>query len=252
MSDFSVDLSKHLKPDAFLQLLSRAATEQEGTKYRILAVKNACKEKIDERKLYPYIGDANITARVLKDVLNKVEHLEYTTPVIQDVDWENEQLHIAEETQVEPGNHLDLRIEAIEWALADILKPVLREGKEAFQTIEEQLDVMQIAPNAPYLQEGFMLISLPGRWELHRYLFSDIASSLHEFGLKTVPCQQQEVSRTHHPTEKTQLDLSNHMKPIPQGNPAVFSYFFPQWYDPNATAVPVAKRYLLDQLQHNL
>ncbi|PSO46448.1 MAG: hypothetical protein BRC24_01910, partial [Parcubacteria group bacterium SW_4_46_8] len=98
---------------------------------------------------------------MLQDVLNKVENLEYTTPVVQNVDWENEQLRIVEEAQVEPGDHLGLRIEAIEWALADILKPVLREGKEAFEAIEEQVDVIEITPNALYLKEGFMLISLP-------------------------------------------------------------------------------------------
>lgn len=223
--------------------LTEGLIDFEYKKYILLAYIRDVRHNFSQKRLYPFFSDLIFHFRNLQRIKeNKTMIFEQFPKSISKADFEK--LQITYKKIVEDDDIMKELAEIIEYALVNF-KETLEEGKNIYEFVEENLEIVPIGVSPLYAKEGYLLVQEKKRpeMEIYRYQITIFESADEKYqGVHTHLIDRYEKSLTS-TYENIKLMLVRRFKDLP--NPATYlllaNFNFPRV----ETLLPVAKRLLV-------
>jgi hypothetical protein len=223
--------------------LTEGLIDFEFKKYVLLAYLKAVRQNFRTTKLYPFLSDLIFHYKNLLSIQeNKMIIYEKFPRVIRKADFEK--LKLSYEKIIKDDDIMKEIEDIVMFAIEEI-QGTLREGREIYEFVEENVDLVPIGISSLYKKEGYMLINEKQKNDLnvYRYQITIFEGPEEKFrGVHTTLIDQFEKSIVS-TYEEIKLTLIRKHRELP--NPATYlvnaNFNFPL----NETLLPVAKRLLV-------
>ncbi|EAY29117.1 hypothetical protein [Microscilla marina] len=218
----------------------------EYKKYILLAYLKDIRQQFDRVALYPYLSDMVFHYKNLLAIKENKEVLFQSFPeTVSKADFETLSLHYKK--IVESDEIID-ELEAIIEYAAPQFKTMLSEGKDIFEYIEENIEILPVGITPLHFQEGYFFLQQQGKkdTQVYEYQVSIFESANEKYrGIHTsfVESITRGIGRTF---ESLKLELIRKYKKLP--NPATYLINSQVVCPVNATLLPVSKRMLMKYL----
>ena len=212
----------------------------EYKKYILKAYFQQVEKSFTRVELYPVLAELAGHYQNLKILKEEKKYLQQNFPQsLNACDFEKFQL-IYEEMIKDDQVMQDIE-DIIEFALP-LFHQSLKEGKEIYEFVEEQCELIPIGLTPLYLQEGYFLINQPSTREtpVYRYevkIFENAKEKFRGIHAQFLHNVHMGIGQTF---EQIKLKLARQFMELP--NPAVFLIESKQFFPYQSTLVPVAKR----------
>ncbi len=223
--------------------LTEGLIDFEYKKYVLLAYLKSVRENFRTNRLYPFFSDLIFHYRNLKSVQeNKKIFIERFPKKMKRADFEK--LKISYEKIIEDDDMMR-EIEGIIAFAMEQFSDVLREGKEIYEFVEENVELVPIGISSLYKNEGYIFINeQPGKdISIYRYQITIFEGPEEQYrGVHTTLIDQFEKSiiSTY---EQVKMNLIRKHRELP--NPSTFLVNARFSFPLNETLLPVAKRMLV-------
>ena len=145
---------KQLRDDWFLE----GRIDYEYKKYVLLAYLQYVAQQFSEVKLYPVLGELVKHYHNLQQFQAKKQ--EFIQQVPERISWEDfKKLKLVLQKDIEDAEELVEIDQLIEFALPS-LKEQLKEGKEIYELIEDQLQIDPVGITPLYQREGYVILDV--------------------------------------------------------------------------------------------
>ncbi|WP_299452476.1 hypothetical protein [uncultured Microscilla sp.] len=218
----------------------------EYKKYILLAYLKDIRQQFDRVALYPYLSDMVFHYKNLLAIKENKEVLFQSFPeTVSKADFETLSLHYKK--IVESDDIID-ELEAIIEYAAPQFKTMLSEGKDIFEYIEENIEILPVGITPLHFQEGYFFLQQQGKkdTQVYEYQVSIFENANEKYrGIHTsfVESITRGIGRTF---ESLKLELIRKYKKLP--NPATYLINSQVVCPVNATLLPVSKRMLMKYL----
>lgn len=215
----------------------------EYKKYVLLAYLKDVRGRFNESELYPFLSDLVFHYSNLKKIKDQKQLLYSQFPEsLSKADFEK--LKISYKKIVEDDAVMAQLQEIISYAIPRI-DSAIKEGKEIYDFVEENMEFSPVGLTPIYDQEGYLFLNRDAERQvsIYRYAVSVFESSNEKYrGISTtyVGDEFQDFSRTY---EKIKLDLAKRFSDLP--NPASFLAVSKLSFPKSQTLLPIAKRLLI-------
>jgi len=218
----------------------------EYKKYILLAYLKDIKQQFDRVALYPYLSDLVFHYRNLLAIKENKEVLINNFPKsISQADFEKLSIHYKK--MVESDEIMEELESIIEYAVPQF-KTILGEGKDLFEFIEENIEIIPIGITPLHHQEGYLFLQQKGQkaTQVYEYQVSIFEKADETYrGIHTTFLENitRGIGRTF---ESIKLELIRKYQKLP--NPATFLINSDIVCPVNATLLPVSKRMFIKYL----
>ncbi len=218
----------------------------EYKKYILLAYLKDIKHQFDRVALYPYLSDLVFHYKNLLAIKENKEVLINNFPKsISKADFEKLSIHYKE--MVESDEIMEELESIIEYAVPQF-KTILAEGKDLFDFIEENIEIIPIGITPLRHQEGYFFLQQKGEKDTHVYEYQvsifekadEKYRGIHTTFLESIT---RGIGRTF---ESLKIELIRKYQKLP--NPATFLINSDIVCPVNATLLPVSKRLFIRYL----
>jgi hypothetical protein len=223
--------------------LTQGLIDYEYKKYIVLAYLKDVRENFNNYVLYPFLSDLVFHYKNLLSIKENKQLIHENFPkVISKADFEK--LQITYKKIVEDDEVMKEIEDILEFSIGKF-KDILNEGKEIYEFVEENVEIMPIGLSPLYAKEGYLMINQKEKhdMEVYRYLITVFENAnetyrgVHTEFLETVT---KSVSSTY---ETLKLDLIRRYRYLP--NPATYLITAKVKLPFEETLFPVAKRLLV-------
>lgn len=218
----------------------------EYKKYLLLAYLQHAKSQFSDRKLYPVLADLVEHHRNLSRIQENKQHLRGQFPrQLSKLDWEKVRLSYQE--MVEDSETMKELDAIIDYALPRF-DAALREGKDIYEEVSEQLEVQPVGITPMYFREGYIFLEEVYRRHIlvYRYaitIFKQAHEKFRAIQWQFIERVQRSLAQTH---ESLKVSLVRRYRQLP--NPATFLIALERPYPFEETFLPIAKRSLLQHI----
>jgi hypothetical protein len=218
----------------------------EYKKYILLAYLKNIRQQFDRVTLYPYLSDMVFHYKNLLAIKENKEVLFKSFPkTVSKADFETLSLHYKK--IVESDEIMD-ELESIIAYAAPQFKTLLGEGKDIFEYIEENIEIVPVGITPLHFQEGYLFLQQQGKkdTQVYEYQISIFENANEKYrGIHTSFLESitRGIGRTF---ESLKLELIRKYKKLP--NPATYLINSQVVCPVNATLLPVSKRMLMKYL----
>jgi len=218
----------------------------EYKKYILLAYLKSVKKEFDKTLLYPFMSELVFHFHNLQQVKSNGELLFDSFPQrLKETDIKR--LKFSYERIIKDDETMKYLQDLILFAIPRI-DATLKEGKDLFDFVQENLEISTVGLVPLYNQEGYLMVNHDGEREVNLYRFtSTVFESTNEKyrGLTTVFIGKRErnLAWTY---EKIKLELVKNYSDLP--NPATYLIISKLGFPLEPTILPVAKRMLMKEL----
>lgn len=226
--------------------LTQGLIDFEYKKYIVLAYLKDVKRNFNEYVLYPFLSDLVFHYRNLLSIKeNKQLIYENFPKVISKADFEK--LKLTYEKIVEDDDIMKEIEDILEFSL-DKFKGMLDEGKDIYEYVEGNVEIVQVGLSPLYSKEGYLLISEKNNKDLkiYRYLLTVFENANETFrGLNTtfIDTYSKSFTSTY---ESIKLELIRKYQQLP--NPATYLISARISLPFEQTLFPIAKRILVKHI----
>ncbi|HAA15486.1 MAG TPA: hypothetical protein DCE41_28800 [Cytophagales bacterium] len=227
--------------------LTEGLLDFEYKKYVLLAYLRHVSTEFFDNKLYPHLSDLIKHYSQLTRLKNEREHWEAQFPKsVKGVDWNQLQL-IYEKLEASTPSELEEVYNMVEFAIPR-MRENLERGKEAYESIESQIELRPIGLHPVYKGEGYLVLGVDKHpfWEVYRYqstVFTQAKEKYRGIHLTFLDRVRKRVGRT---LEQLKLELVRTYREMP--NPATFGLASPLPFPIEPTLLPIGKRLLMKQV----
>jgi hypothetical protein len=223
--------------------LTEGLIDFEFKKYVLLAYLKEVRQNFRTTKLYPFLSDLIFHYKNLLSIQeNKMIIYEKFPRVIRKADFEK--LKLSYEKIIKDDDIMKEIEDIVMFAIEEI-QGTLREGREIYEFVEENVDLVPIGISSLYKKEGYMLINEKQKNDLnvYRYQITIFEGPEEKFrGVHTTLIDQVEKSIVS-TYEEIKLTLIRKHRELP--NPATYLVNAKFNFPLNETLLPVAKRLLV-------
>ena len=221
---------------------SEGLIDYEYKKYILLAYLKHVRESFDQHKLYPFLSDLVSHYNNLVEFRDNQRYLDdHLSKELQGIDYKK--LELIYKKVKEDDDLFNQIKEIIEFSLPR-LKSSVEEGKEVYELVEENCELLPIGLMPLYTDEGYMFVANSGKsTKIYRYELKAIETSTAKYrALNTqfVEAVQKGWGTTY---ENIKVSLARRFKDLP--NPATFLFQSKMKFPYNSTIEPIAKRLLV-------
>ncbi|RMG63019.1 MAG: hypothetical protein D6722_17970 [Bacteroidetes bacterium] len=236
-------MDKSLSADWFME----GTLDFEYKKYVLLAWLQHVSREFAEVRLYPSFSDLIFHYNNLSSFREEKRRLAEQFPRRLSEE-EFRQMRLVQEPQVDDS--LDLQeIEAIiDYAMPEI-RQHLREGKDIYEYIDDQVQIEPVGLMPLYRKEGYLFLRVNPRRHLKIYeyqivFFENTEANYHGISLSYLDTRSLSIADT---PEAIKRHLVRERPNLP--NPATYLLYAPQPFPEEAALLPVAKRKMLSYLK---
>lgn len=223
--------------------LTEGLIDFEYKKFILLAYLKEVRHNFSMNRLYPYLSDLVFHYRNLQQIQNNKNMIfEQFPKSISRADFEK--LQITYKKIIQDDDIMNELAEIIEFAMTNF-RHLLDEGKDIYEFVEENIEIIPIGLSPLYAKEGYLLVEETKKveMEIYRYQITLFESANEKFqGVHThlIDIMEKSLNSTY---ENIKLLLVRKYRDLP--NPATYllsaKYEFPH----TETLLPVAKRLLV-------
>ena len=226
--------------------LTEGLIDFEFKKYVLLAYLKDVRQNFRITKLYPFLADLIFHYKNLLSIQENKKFIYEKFPrVIKKADFEK--LKLSYEKIIKDDDIMQ-EIEDILMFAIEQMEDTLKEGREIYEFVEENVDLIPIGLSSLYKKEGYMLINEKPRMDVkvYRYQIALFEGPGEKYrGVHTTLVDQFEKSiiSTY---EQIKLDLIRRHRELP--NPATYLVNARFAFPLDETLLPVAKRLLVKKV----
>ncbi|HLF33217.1 MAG TPA: hypothetical protein VI583_03200 [Cyclobacteriaceae bacterium] len=230
---------KNLKSD----WLTEGLIDFEYKKYILLAYLKGVRHNFSLNRLYPFLSDLIFHFRNLHRIQsNKMMIYEQFPGTISKADFEK--LQVSYKKIVEDNDIMKEISDIIEFSMGQF-KDLLEEGKDIYEFVEENIELVPIGVSPLYDREGYLLVEELKNTELEVYryqvtIFESADEKYQGVHTRLIDTFEKSMSTTY---EYVKLMLVKRYKDLP--NPATYLLTAKFTFPHQATLLPVAKRLLV-------
>jgi hypothetical protein len=223
--------------------LTEGLIDFEYKKYVLLAYLQEVKGNFDSVKLFPHLSDLVFHYQNLLSVKHNKDLLYENFPKeISKADFEK--LKLQYKRLVEDDDLMRELEEIIFYAIPQI-KILLDEGKDLYESVEENLEISPVGITPLNYQEGYFFISEQNVRDLQIYeyqlsVFENANENFRGIHIRFLETVAKSITNTF---ENVKLDLVRRYQKLP--NPATYIIYCKSSFPMNETLLPVAKRMLV-------
>lgn len=223
--------------------LTDGMIDYEYKKYVLLAYLKDIRKRFNLTELYPFLSDLVFHYRNLQKIKSSKEVIHESFPKsISKADFKK--LNFTYNRMIKDDDLMKEIEDIIAFAIPQ-MEHTLREGKELYEFVEENLEIAPVGLTPIYTKEGYVLINQDAAREvsIFRYQLSVFESANETFrGISTTHINNdfRDLSRSF---EQIKLDLIRQYTELP--NPATYLIVSKLKFPLPQTLLPVAKRLLV-------
>jgi hypothetical protein len=223
--------------------LTNGLIDFEYKKYLLLAYFKEVKKNFDETRLYPFLSDLIFHYQNLLTIKEHKKLIYDNFPqVITKADFEK--LKISYEKIIQDDNVMQEIEDILSFSIPQF-KNLLDEGKDLYDYVEKNVEIMPIGISPLYAMEGYLLINQNHLREMdvYRYQITVFENANEKYrGVHTeyIESEAKGLGRTF---EQMKLDLIKRYKELP--NPATYMILTQIKFPYQHTLLPIAKRLLV-------
>lgn len=223
--------------------LTEGLIDFEYKKYILLAYLKDIRKRFNMNELYPFMSDLVFHYRnILKVKESKTLMYESFPESLSKADFKK--LQLVYKKVVEDGEVMQALDDIIGFALPK-LQSALDDGKEIYEFVEENVEIIPVGLTPIYEKEGYLFINQENASDVsvYRYeitLFEHAEEKYRSMTTKFLMNDMRNIGRTY---EKMKLDLIKTFAELP--NPATYLALSKLKFPLNETLLPVAKRMLV-------
>ncbi len=228
--------------------LTKGLFDFEYKKYILLAYLKTVRENFNDKKLFPYMSDLIFHYRNLQMIKEKKEILHENFPKsISKADFEH--LRITYKKLVNDDEVMSELTEIVNFASKNI-KSSLEEGKELYEFLEKQIEIMPVGLTPINNSEGYLFISERKNKEFRvfRYLITIFENSIDKYrgvNFQYLGVFRKKLTETY---ESIKQGLIRSYQELP--NPATFLMLSELHIPYEETYLPIAKRMLVKYVEN--
>lgn len=226
--------------------LTEGIIDFEYKKYVLLAYLKSVKKEFNKTLLYPFLSELVFHFHNLQQVKANKELLFDSFPkTIKEADMKR--LKFSYERIIQDDETMKYIQDLIVFAIPKI-DATIKEGKELFDFVQDNLELSPVGLVPLYNQEGYLMLNQDGEREVNLYRFSSTVfeSTKENYrGLSTVFIGKRERNLAWS-FEKIKLELVKYYSDLP--NPATYLVVSKLGFPLEPTILPVAKRMLMKEL----
>lgn len=232
-----------LQLDVFLA----AGHDFEQAQYRVLAGLKHTRRAFSQNVIYPHLREMIELHNTLNTIDQRLEDVENAMPgEVRAIDLGAKTI-VYEKPGMGPEELEDLR-ELVRWALPHV-QSTIEEGRAVFEFVDENLHLEEVGIVPSYLQEGYLILPVRERKQMHvlRYSLSIFSKAGERYrSLRTSQVKSMPQGAVYPSPQAVKLDLVAEHKELP--NPATYFFATKLDFPFEATMLPVAKRKLMRYL----
>ena len=215
----------------------------EYKKYILLAYLKDIKQRFDAVELYPFLSDLVFHYQNLMKIKDQ-KRLYYDNFPKQISRADFNKLELSYKKMVQDDETMKQIEDILEYAIPRV-KATLRDGKELFEFVEQQIEISPVGVTPLYSDEGYMFIQTErsNDVDIYRYQLSVFENANENFRSLKTEFINKTVKSVANTYEAIKLDLARNFKQLP--NPASFLVFSKLSFPMPNTLLPVAKRLLI-------
>jgi len=235
---------KNLNSDWFVEGLP----DFEYKKYLLLAYLQHVSSEFAEVRLYPSFAELIHHYNNLANFKDKKQAISKKFPKTVSKEVDLKKLKLSYKPSIEDDNQLKEIESIVEYAIPNI-KNHLKEGKEIYDYIDEQLKIEPIGVTPLYRQEGYILLRVEPRktikaFEYKIIFFENTDANYHGITLQYLDSFRLSIANTY---ESIKSKLINTYNKLP--NPATWVLHAVNPFPEESALLPVAKRKILAYLK---
>lgn len=226
--------------------LTEGLIDFEYKKYILLAYLKDIRKRFDLNQLYPFLSDLVFHYRnILKVKESKSLMYENFPESLSKADFKK--LQLTYKKVVSDGEVMQALDEIISYALP-MIQSALDDGKEIYEFVEENIELVPVGLSPIYEQEGYLFINSGNSKDIsiYRYQLTLFEHASEKYRSMTTEYLMNEVRNLTRTYENIKVDLIKQFKDLP--NPATFLAQSKLAFPMNETLLPVAKRMLVRNL----
>ncbi|MEP1093828.1 MAG: hypothetical protein ABJG78_01895 [Cyclobacteriaceae bacterium] len=223
--------------------LTEGLIDFEYKKYILLAYLKDIRGRFDMNELYPFMSDLVFHYRnILKVKESKKLMYENFPESLSRADFEK--LQLVYEKVVKDGEVMQALDDIINYALPKI-QATLDDGKEIYEFVEENIEIIPVGLSAIYEKEGYLLINQDNASDVsvYRYEITLFEHAEEKYRSMTTEFLMNDIKNISRTFEKIKVDLTKRFTELP--NPATYLALSRLKFPLNETLLPVAKRMLV-------
>lgn len=217
--------------------------DAEYKRYILLAYLKSVRKAFGQTELYPSLGELVFHYNNLLQIKKSKTLLSDRFPIgMTGID--KKKLELIYKEMIEDDNVMKELTDIIEYSLPQV-KGVLEEGKEIYEFVESNCELLPVGLMPLYVDEGYFFVAVPPQKEaeVYRYqvtLFEQPQESYRGIHVELVDQMKKGIGVTY---EGLKRKLIEKFADLP--NPATFAIESQLTFPMNATLIPVAKRLLV-------
>ncbi|MDE0472890.1 MAG: hypothetical protein OXH57_13235 [Ekhidna sp.] len=226
--------------------LTEGLIDYEYKKYILLAYLKDVKSHFNQSELYPFMADLVFHYRNLVKVKESKELLYDNFPKsLSKTDFKKLQLTY---DKIINDDEVMSQIEDILLFALPRLKKTLEEGKELYEFVEENIEMVTIGLTPIYADEGYLLINQDNRADvaIYRYQMTLFEHAEEKYRSLNTYYIRNEVKKINKTYENIKIELTRSYSDLP--NPATYAAISKLKFPMESTVLPVAKRMLVRKI----
>ncbi len=226
--------------------LTEGLIDYEYKKYILLAYLKDVKKRFNQSELYPFMADLVFHYRNLLKVKESKELMYDNFPnSLSKADFAK--LQLTYNKIIEEDEMMKQIEEIIAFALPKV-KETLEEGKELFEFVEENVEMVAVGLTPLYLDEGYLFINMERNTgvAIFRYQMILFEHSEEKYRSLNTYFIGNEIRRINKTFENIKIDLTRSYSDLP--NPATYAAISKLKFPLESTILPVAKRILVRRI----
>ncbi|MEP5612346.1 MAG: hypothetical protein ABJP45_08850 [Cyclobacteriaceae bacterium] len=223
--------------------LTEGLIDFEYKKYILLAYLKDIRRRFDMNELYPFMSDLVFHYRnILKVKESKKLMYENFPESLSKADFKK--LQLVYKKVVKDGEVMQALDDIITYALPKI-QSTLDDGKEIYEFVEENIEIIPVGVSAIYEKEGYLFINQDNASDVsvYRYEITLFEHADEKYRSMTTEFLMNDIKNISRTFEKIKIDLTRKFTELP--NPATYLALSRLKFPLNETLLPVAKRMLV-------
>ncbi|MBC6400107.1 MAG: hypothetical protein GDA51_07025 [Ekhidna sp.] len=226
--------------------LTEGLIDYEYKKYILLAYLKDVKSRFNQSELYPFMADLVFHYRNLIKVKESKELLHDNFPKsLSRADFAKLQLTY---DKIVNDDEVMCQIEEILLFALPRIRDILEEGKELYEFVEENIEMVPVGLTPIYADEGYLLINQDNQADvaIYRYqmtLFEHAEEKYRSLNTHYIRNEVRKINKTY---ENIKIELTRSYSDLP--NPATYAAISKLKFPLESTVLPIAKRMLVRRI----
>jgi len=226
--------------------LTEGLIDYEYKKYILLAYLKDVRGRFNQSELYPFMADLVFHYRNLIKVKERKELMYERFPKsLSKADFARLQLTYE---KIVNDDEVMCQIEEILFFALPRIKEALEEGRELYEFVEENIEMIPIGLTPTYADEGYLLINQDNKTDvaIYRYQMTLFEHSEEKYRSLNTHYIKNELTRINKTYENIKTELTRSYADLP--NPATYAAIAKLKFPLDSTILPVVKRMLVREL----